>query len=523
VTTKRASVRSAGWISLCSLAQLIVQFLFQVLLANYFGAGADMDAYLAAILPPTVLSGILAGPLSYALIPVFSEPLQRGDNVEAWRSASRLGTWLVTLAVPACALISVAAGPLTRVLEPGFSGRHFTLYVELLRIFSWLLLTNLVLAYLQALYHCCQRFLLPAISPIVSTLATLVIALSLESPDIHEMALAVLAGSVLGVALHLPIVLQRLRPNWGMDDKLKHAARLIVPLVAGAVYYRVDPLVDAHLASTLEPGSLTHVGLAWRLASALVVVGTSGLSIVVFPSLAALWQQREGDTCRAEAAFSMRCLCTILVPIVAAVGFYAGPLIADLYERGAFLPADSRAVSQLLVLYLGMVVAAGFGEVTAKVFFAIGDTRTPVLVGVSGFTIGVLLKFGLTPVLGAMGIVLATSVYRLLNISAMSVLLFRRLGGEVYAGIGRALLRAAAAALLAVAVAFPFVRSGLPFSTFWGAGAGLVGYVVMLWLLGDELLNTVWRRWRGAEQRPSDQSESGTPTAVSHQEGASEL
>jgi putative peptidoglycan lipid II flippase len=514
VSTQRASLRSASWISLWSLVQLVVQFLFQVLLARYFGASAEMDAYLAAIALPTVLCSIVAGPLSFALVPVFSESLQRGDAPQAWRSASRIGTWLMTFSVPVCVLISFFAEPLTSWLSPGFRGLRHQLTVELLPIFGWLVLTNLALAYLQALYHCCQRFLLPAISPVISTLVTLLLALWIQPGDVRSVALAVMGGAVVGVALHLPLVVRHLRPSWHVDGMVRQSATMLLPLIAGALYFRLDPLVDRYLASSLETGSLSHMGFAWRFATALVVVGTSGLSIVVFPSLSLLWKQGKLPQFQSDVALAMRCLCVILIPMVVAVSVYGQPLISDLLERGEFHAADALAVSQLLTLYLGMIVAAGFGEVTAKVFYAMGDTRTPVLVGTAGFTIGIALKFWLTPSIGVTGIVLATSVYRLLNICTMSMLLTVRLGRSAYAGLVRALLRGTVAAVAAVVAAFPVVHSALPLPTLWGAAVGLVAYLIAMALLGDELAATIWRRLRTAKEPAVDDQQAEEADAV---------
>lgn len=91
----QTSLRSAGWVSLWSFAQLIVQFGFQVVLAKHFGASADMDAFVAAIALPTVLSSIFVGSLGYAFVPVLTERLSADDPVKARATANSVLTVLV--------------------------------------------------------------------------------------------------------------------------------------------------------------------------------------------------------------------------------------------------------------------------------------------------------------------------------------------------------------------------------------------------------------------------------------------
>ncbi len=482
---ENTSLRSAGWVSLCSLGQLVLQFWFQMLLAKQFGASWEMDAYVAAIAFPTAISAVFVGSLSYAFVPLFSGLLTR-DTDHAWRLAGSMGILLVVFSLAVALGTFFMSGFLVRYLFPGFSEERSQLAVSLLRILCWLIVTNGLIAYLQSLYYCHKRFALPAAASPIGIAVTVAGAIAFQDRGMTAIAWAVLAGSATAVVLQMPLLVRRGRFGQLWNDDVRRCLVLLLPLVIGALYFRLDPLVDRYLTSMLPVGSVSHLGYAWRMASAMLLITVGGLSVVAFPSFAEHWAAGRHEEFRREVASATRCLIAILVPIGFALVFYSEPLIADLLQRGQFTAADSRAVGYLLGLYVGMVVGAGLGEITSKVFYSLSDTRTPTLLGVGTFSIGLVLKIVFVKQYGAAAVVAATSFYFLLSGILAMLLIARRLGNEVFSGTGGALRRATLASIAATAAAWPVVSSGLPLATLVGAALGGVVYFLALLLQRDE-------------------------------------
>lgn len=480
------SLRSAGWVNLCSLLQLALQFAFQVLLAKHFGSSWEMDAYVAAIAVPTAISAVSVGSLGYAFVPLFSERLA-DDPQRAWSLAGSVGTLLVVFLAAAAVLSFLFAEPLTAFLCPGFSAERSDLAVRLLRIQCWLVIGNGLIAFFHSIYHSHKKFLLPAVASPVGIGVTVIGAFVYYERGMTAISWCILAGSFTAVALMLPLPLRHARLSFHAHADVKRFLLLLAPLILGAVYYRLDPLVDRYLTSLLPVGSVSHLGYASRLASALVMVTVGGLSVVAFPNLARHWAAGRRDSFRAEVAAAMRCVAAVLVPIGFALFFFSKPLIGDLLERGAFTSSDTEAVAGLLVLYLGMIVGAGVGEITSKVFFSLSDTRTPTLVGVAGFTIGLVLKIALSSRFGVAAVVAATSFYFVLGASASVLLVVWRLGRETFAGVAGTLGRSILASVAAVLAAWPVVQLEMPLPSIVGAGCGAVVYFLAMLLQGDEL------------------------------------
>lgn len=493
------SLRSISAVTALSIAQLVVLFALQILLARYFGASAELDAYLAAQAVPLVLATVLTGSLSYVLVPVYNE--QRHDHGEAAADAMlvSLGVVVLLTAAAVALLLFMFARPAVAIL---YADMPQAMTVSLLRILSLLLLLNVAINFFYGAYHARQRFLLPAWCGVAAPAVTVALIAAFPEWGIEGVAWATVIGGGVGVLLlawRFPF--RRIRENASGPSVLRRMFRLLWPLILGAAYYRLDPLIDRHLASHLPEGSISHLGYAWRLAMSISMIATSGLAVVAFPAIARAAAARDDERLAAELAASWRLLCVVLVPVFGALLAFSEPIIRDLFQRGAFTAADTEAVARLLVLYVGFIGAAGVGELAARAFYAGGDTRTPTLIGVFGFTLGTGAKFALTPVLEAPALAAATSGYYLLGAGLMVLILRRRIAGSIFRGLGGAFGRALAGTAAATAVGWLVVESPLPLGAVWGAIAGLFIYVAVLGLLGDEFARQLVTGIRGRSSR----------------------
>ncbi len=73
-----------------TLGSTILGFAREVVTARYFGASSDLDAFLAALVVPTILFGVFNGALVSALVPIFSGYVSTSRPAEAARLACTL-------------------------------------------------------------------------------------------------------------------------------------------------------------------------------------------------------------------------------------------------------------------------------------------------------------------------------------------------------------------------------------------------------------------------------------------------
>src|SRR5262249_22241852 len=108
----QSSLRSVAVVTSLTFVQLLLQFATQLVLAKYFGAAGEMDAYVAALALPVVVATILSGSLGYVLVPVVAERLTAGKQPDAATVASQIGLYLLAVSLVITLGVAATAGPL---------------------------------------------------------------------------------------------------------------------------------------------------------------------------------------------------------------------------------------------------------------------------------------------------------------------------------------------------------------------------------------------------------------------------
>jgi putative peptidoglycan lipid II flippase len=498
VSRGQSSLGSIALITGLQLAQLGIQLGIQLFAARRYGAGEAMDAYVAALAWPMVVATILSGAVGYVLIPAVARQRSAGDLHTAALVGSQLGWYLLLGSLFMSLVTVVAARPIIALSCPGFPASRQLLAARLLRILSSLILLNSLTSFLHSLHHAQQRFARPAVAGVAGTLVTLGwLATSAPHRPIDDLAWAVVAGSSVTVAILTPLFVMQLAQTGSWHQPLAASTRkaiaLWLPLVAGALCWRLDPLVDRWAGSFLHPGSLSHLGYAWRLVQALSQIGTGGLAIVIFPVIAAQAAARQEGALARELAHGLRLLLVLTVPVCVGMGWFAQPVVAFLFQRGAFQSADSQAVSWLVVAYLGSVLGMGAGDLLARTLYARNDTRTPVVVHTLAFLLAAAGKVVLVGWLGAGAIAIVTTLMYCLIAAILAIVLRQQLGVAMLAGVPRCALETVGSSVLGCLAAAATMR----LSGRWGVPAamlaGAAGYMLGLGAVRNEFARALAR------------------------------
>jgi putative peptidoglycan lipid II flippase len=125
------------------------------------------------------------------------------------------------------------------------------------------------------------------------------------------------------------------------------------------------------------------------------------------------------------------------------------PLITLLYQRGAFDERSTDLVAWALLWFGLGLVSHSVVEILARAFYALHDTRTPVMVGVGAMSLNVILSFSLTALFARAGwmphggLALANTLATTLEMGGLIFLMRRRLGGlesrAIFKGLSAAL------------------------------------------------------------------------------------
>jgi putative peptidoglycan lipid II flippase len=510
---KRQIARAASIVMVAFALSRALGLLRNVIIAGSFGTSVDMDAYQAAFRLPDILFQLVAGgALGSAFIPTFSGYLARDDREGAWRLTSAVVN-LVLLALTISAALAALAAPwlVERVIAPGYDAEAAALTVRLMRV---MLISSVIFGVsgvIMGALNAQQHFVLPAAAPLLYNLSIIAGALFLApSMGVMGLALGVVAGSALHLAVQVPGLLHfraRYTPLLTLRDPgVSQVMRLMGPRVLGLAVVQVNFLVNTNLGSLLGVGAVSALNYAWLLMLLPQGMFAQAVGTAAFPTFAEQAARGERAAMRSALAATLRAVFCLSLPAAVGLAVLRGPLVALLFERGDFDSSSTRLVAGALLFYaLGLTAHAGL-EIVARAFYALQDTKTPLLVGGGAMLLNVALSLTLPSLFEAAGwqalggLALANSLATTLEVLGLLWLMRGRLNGlEGRRSLPTLARSAAAAALMGLALAaLQWALPDLDALLLGSAGVALGGLVYLgaAWALGVEDVRVVVLRIR---------------------------
>lgn len=430
--------RAAGVVGGATLCSRVLGVIRDMVIAWFFGAGMNSDAFIVAFRIPNLMRRLFAeGSLSMAFIPVFTDCLVRQGKQEAFHLAQS-AIRLVSVILVVVAITGVALAPmLVRLFAPGFDplSERFALTVTMTRImFPYIVLIGLValsMGILNALGH----FAAPAFAPVFLNAGIIGSAL-LISPHLARpvtgLAVGVIIGGGLQLMLQVPFLVRygvRFRkPSAFCHAGMKKVARLMLPTVFGAAVYQINILAGTLLASFLGEGSVSYLYYADRLVQFPLGIFAIATATAVMPTLS---RQASAGDYRALGdtfAYGLNLVLFITVPSMIGLMVLKEPIVALLFKRGAFDAESTRQTASALLCYGVGLWAFSAVRIVVSTFYALQDTRTPVKIGAVSVAVNIALGVLLMKPMGHSGLALSASLASIVNLVLLLTALGRRFG-----------------------------------------------------------------------------------------------
>jgi putative peptidoglycan lipid II flippase len=444
-------VRALGSIGAATLTSRILGFVRDVIVARAFGAGPLTDAFFVAYRIPNILRRLLGeGALSTAIVPVFSDYLLNRDRPEFERMlrATR-GAALIVLAAVTGA--GIAAAPwIVRLMAPGFARdpAQMALTVTLTRLmFPYLVLVGLS-ALTMGTLNAHGRFFMSALGPAVLNVGMIVTVLLLSAhaePPILSLAVGVLAGGLGQLAVQVPELRREGLPLGASLEPshpaLRRIGRLLLPSIFGLAAVQVTVFVNTLLASVLQPGSISFLYYADRVMEFPLGVFGVALASASLPAMSRQAAAGDAGGLARTLGFALRLSFFVAMPAAVGLVMLRVPIIRTLFERGEFGPADTVATAWAMACYAVGLPAFSGTRIAAQAYYARGEPRTAVTVGIVSLAVNIVLAIGLMRLMGHAGLALASSGSAYAHLFILLWLARGRLGGlgvrNLLDGIGR--------------------------------------------------------------------------------------
>lgn len=481
--------RSASIVAIAFVVSRVLGLGREVVLAHLFGTGNESDAYVSAFRIPDFLFLVaMSGAFGAAFIPIFGGFLARGERDRAWRLASAVITITGLVSIALALVIFVFARPImTHLVAPDLQGDYQDIAVRTMRI---LLVSNILLGFgiaAKGILEAQDMFTLPAVAPLLYSLATILGALILGPRyGVPGVAVGVVVGAVCHVGIQIPGLIatgMRFTPLMsGSVAGLTDVVSLLGPRVVGQAAFQINFIVVNYLANGEGPGKATALNQAWMLMMLPHGVLALSISTVVFPAMSRQFELGQTEELRSTFMRALAPLLFLIFPASIGLFEFRTSIIQTVFQSGAFNAQSTSLVSApLAFLALGLSWYA-LVEVLARIYYAMQDTKTPVIAGIAIIVINIVLSAILVRHVGYAGLGMSLSISTGIEAAILMVVLRRRLGG-FEATFGSWLARVLVATAV-MAVVAELMRSHLEDATRAGAGPRLVQLVLLGYSIG---------------------------------------
>jgi putative peptidoglycan lipid II flippase len=430
--------RSAGLIGLATLCSRILGFIRDIVIARLFGVYVYAQAFVIAFRIPNLFRDLVGeGATNAAFVPVFSEYTVKHSKEEFWELANVVLNLLLVILMSLTLLGILFSPVIVRAIAPGFTAfpQKLETTIRLNRIiFPYILLVSLA-AYSMGLLNSLRHFAVPAFAPCLLNISIIVFVL-LFKEGIKGLALGVLVGGVLQLAIQIPVLYKKgFRPK--LFRRFRHPAaftmgRLMLPRVLSSCIYQLNNFIDSifgSLAWIVGEGGVAVLYFSYRLIQFPLGVFSHALSQAILPTLST--QALEDSPLRLKATLSWGLRSTFFVMLPASVGFMvlAHPIVSTLFGGGRFDLTSVHITAQALFFYSIGLFAYGATRILQNCFFALKDTMTPTKVAGLALVVNVSLNVALMFPLKVAGLALATSLSGINTFFILFWLLRKKLGG----------------------------------------------------------------------------------------------
>lgn len=402
----------------------------EMTLAYFYGATNVSDAYLMSIAVPTILVTFVVVALATSYIPSY----QKHQGSEAEKNA--FTNKVIGLTLIACFIIIILTLAFTpfivRLFVSGFDDATVNLTATFIRLSVFAVFFMGLNHVLHSFMQVKEKVLLASLSGLPFNVMAITFIVLSHLFHLHLLAI----GTVFAIGaqtIYLLILAKRqqftFKPQFSLKDaEMKQLMILTAPIILANTVDQIGMIVDKNMASTFGPGAVSAFTYAARTVTATSGVFLTSIIVVTFPKISKLATKNDIVAMKDSLAESFVGLSLFIIPLIAAVAVFSHSVITVLFGRGAFDAVAISTTSDLLYFNIFFLLGNGFTQLITRVFFALKDTKTPMIFSTLTIILNILLNIVFTRWFGISGLALATSVAAFVGMLALLFMLRRKIG-----------------------------------------------------------------------------------------------
>ncbi len=428
------AAKSVAVITVFTIGSKFLGFFREMLIASKFGSGVETDTFFMALSATTLLTSLLQSAINTTTIPVLSE-VEALEGKEGKKAHTSNLVNIVLLAALALVVFGLFAAPIVvRIIAFGFSGEQYRLAIKLVRIGLPVALFSCTIGVFRGYLHSEMKFFETAATSFPFNFVYIFFLLFLAGTFGIK---GLMVTSVLAVAsqflIQLPGLIKtgyRYTPVFNLKDKyIDKILKLVPPVFIGVAVRDINVLIDKSLASSLPTGSISALNYANRLNVLILGVFIASITTVLYPMLAKEASAENHGGLKKVLAQGANVIVLITVPATVGMVVLARPIVAAVFQRGAFDAVATGMTTGALIFYSLGLVGMALKSLLNYVYYSLQDTRTPMYNSFIAVAINIGANLILIRFLAHQGLALATSISSVATAALLAAGLRKKIGG----------------------------------------------------------------------------------------------
>lgn len=456
--TKKIAKSTAALVIFALIGKLF-GFARETLMAYYFGAGMETDAFVISLNAVSLLSLPLSSSIATTFIPMLARVEQEeGAELKQYHTNNMLSLTSILGAIIA-GLGIILAPWIIKLVGGGFDEEAYTLAVELTKIGMPVIIFSAIVGVMTGYLQSSGRFAATGAVAIPLNIVYISYMVFLSGRyGIYGMSVASVLGILAQVIFLFPDTLKakmKYFPVFDIKDKyVMHAISLCLPVILSIAINDVNMVVSRRLASGLAEGTVSWLNYANKLNTLILGVFISAITAVIFPILSKAFSSGDIDGGKKSMGSAVRFIILITLPSMVGLMVLSQPIVEIAFMRGKFLQFDADITSVMLKLYSSALCAMSLNTLLNRVYYSLQDTRTPLMIGAFSVVLNIILNLILIRFLNYYGLPLAYSIATNIAVFTGFVLLKNKLGTIGGYSYLRSIIKSGVAAAIMGVVAY---------------------------------------------------------------------
>ncbi len=392
----------------------IFGFLREAVMASYIGASDLKSIYTTANTLPVVIANFVAVGIISGFIPIYNKAKNEEGEEAAEEFTSNVFNILMVFALVAVVIGMIFARPFSKLLSPDLDGAYLDLATNYTRIMMFAVFAYLYSAVFRGYLNLKGNFFDPAITGIIMNVV--IIAFTILT-GITDNPYYLIIGALLGNTLQY-ILFPRATRKLGykhrrvLDFKNKYVRNLIlisIPIIISSAAGEISIIVDNSMASAFfGKAAISKLFYSKTMLTMITGVITISVTTALFPKIAELGQLGKIEQMKERISSSVVSTMLLIIPASIGMAVLSEPIIGVVFERNAFTRNDTIIVAALLTAYAPNNIFQSIVDVVDRGFYAVGDSKTPVIVVLIQQFLNVIFNLILIKFFGIEGLAYAT-------------------------------------------------------------------------------------------------------------------